>query len=174
MELYGDWLPVGTGNLKLGTPAPAGAALPVPAFMAGPSVPAVPSRHAPHRSSRRCVSWSCAGLNADSAWAWASPGCTAGILTGRARKAVCVSQPCPPARPHGEKEKPVGPLALASLSQPDPVSDPLSTPASADVTEHSDKCADPQDEVYSRQDGGIIPSRVAVLPDSRALTWGGA
>ena len=57
--------------------------------------------------------------------------------------------------PHGGKEKPIGPTALASLSQPGrSVSDPGSIPASADP-------ADLWDRVYSRQDGVVIPRCVA-------------
>lgn len=47
LVLYRDWFPVRTGKLKPGAAEPAGAELPVLAFMAGASIPAVPCRAVP-------------------------------------------------------------------------------------------------------------------------------
>lgn len=64
---------------------------------------------------------------------------TAGILLGKGRKPTLPSSAMSACETrNGEKEKPVGPMALASLFQPGKsIADPLRIPASADETEHN-------------------------------------
>lgn len=79
---------------------------------------------------------------------------TAGILLGKGRKPTLPSSAMSACETrNGEKEKPVGPMALASLFQPGKsIADPLPVLMRLNTINGPD----PQDEVYSRQDSAVI------------------